>query len=266
MELDALMETVWRRYGYDFRQYARPSLKRRVANIIRGEGLKTISELQDAVLHDAVSMEKLLCGVTVNVTSMFRDPTFFLTFRRKVIPYLATYPFICIWIAGCSTGEEFYSIAIILEEEGLYDRCRIYATDLNEAALHKAKEGIFDTTKMKEYTANYQKAGGERCFSDYYTAAYNSAVFNPSLTKNIVFARHNLVTDASFNEFQVILCRNVIIYFNNTLRDRVHNLLYDSLVRFGFLGLGSNETIKFTQHEKDYEEIEKGEQLYRKIR
>lgn len=266
LEIELLLEGIYRHYGFDFREYARSSLRRRVREAVRAENLKTASELQKKVLRDPECMERFLLTLTVNVTAMFRDPAFFLAFRAKVVPWLKTYPFVRIWHVGCSTGEEVYSMAILLEEEEIYDRCRIYATDINEAVINKAKEGIFPLQMMKEYTENYLKAGGKRSFSNYYTAAYDNVIFRPSLKKNLVFAQHNLSTDASFNEFHCILCRNVMIYFRKPLQDRVHNLLFDSLVRFGTLMLGAKESIQFTPHEKDYEAVDATQKVYRRIR
>jgi chemotaxis protein methyltransferase CheR len=210
-------------------------------------------------------MERLLLDLSVNVTAMFRDPTFYKEFRARVIPLLRTYPFIRIWHAGCSTGEEVFSMAILLEEEGLYDRARLYATDINDVVLQRAKQGIFPLERMQEYTDNYIKAGGTRSFSEYYTAKYDGALFSPSLTRNIVFSQHNLVTDRSFSEFHVIFCRNVLIYFDKTLQNRVHTLFYDSLVTFGVLALGSKESLKFSQYEPCYEKLSPSEKLYRKV-
>ncbi|MBD1839635.1 protein-glutamate O-methyltransferase CheR [Coleofasciculus sp. FACHB-64] len=265
IEIQLLLEGVYRYYGFDFRNYAPASLKRRIWNAIRAEHLSSVSALQERVLHDANAMERFLLGLSVNVTAMFRDPTFYLTFRNKVVPLLRTYPFIRIWCAGCSTGEEVYSIAILLQEEELYHRCRIYATDMNEMVLRKAKSGIFPLHLMQEYTQHYLKAGGIKSFSEYYTAAYDSAIFRASLKENIIFSQHNLAIDGSFNEFNVILCRNVLIYFNPFLQERVHNLLYDSLCRFGILGLGRQESLKTTLYEKHYEELENHEKIYRKL-
>lgn len=264
LEIQLLLEGVYRYYGFDFRNYAIASLKRRIWNIIRAEKLNSVSGLQEKVLHDRQCMDRLLLGLSVNVTSMFRDPSFFMEFRNKVIPLLRTYPFIRIWHAGCSTGEEVYSLAILLYEEGLYHRCRIYGTDINEVALRKAKYGIYPLHLMRDYSQNYFQSGGKQSLSDYYTASYDSAIFRSFLKENIVFSAHNLVTDASFNEFNVILCRNVLIYFNQELQERVHKLLYDSLRIFGILGLGRQETLKMTPCEHDYEELER-ENLYRKI-
>lgn len=266
IEIQLLLEGVFRYYGFDFRNYAPASLKRRIWNAVRAEKINSISGLQERVLHDPACMERLLLALSVNVTAMFRDPSFFRAFRSKVVPLLRTYPFMRIWHAGCSTGEEVYSLAILLQEEGLYNRCRIYATDMNEAVLKKAKAGIFPLKSMQEYTQSHLHAGGKHSFSEYYTAAYDNAIFHSSLRENVVFSQHNLATDGSFNEFNVILCRNVLIYFNKLLQERVHNLFYDSLSRFGILGLGRQETIKFSPHEKDYEELASGEKLYRRIR
>ena len=203
--------------------------------------------------------------LSVSVTSMFRDPNFYKAFRAQVVPLLRTYPFIRVWHAGCSTGEEVYSMAILLQEEGLLDRARIYATDINEAVLRTAKAGIFPLEKMQEYTQNYLRAGGTRSFSEYYTAAYEGALFSPALTANVVFAQHNLVTDRSFSEFTVILCRNVMIYFDRPLQNRVHQLFYESLPMYGILAVGSKESLRFSDVEGCYEEINAREKIYRKV-
>lgn len=265
IEIQLLLEGVYRYYGYDFRNYAFSSLRRRIQNFLRAEGLVSISALQERVLRDRTCLERFLLGLTVNVTSMFRDPSFYLAFRSQVVPLLRTYPFIRIWHAGCSTGQEVYSMAILLHEEELYHRCRIYATDTNESVLQKAKSGIFSLELMQEYTQLYLKAGGKRSFSEYYTAAYGSAIFREFLREKIVFAQHNLATDSSFNEFNVIFCRNVLIYFDRVLQKRVHELFYGSLCSFGILGLGRQESIRFTPYEQSYEEVAKGEKLYRRL-
>lgn len=265
IEIELLLEGMFRYYGFDFRDYALASLRRRIWNTIHSEQLNTVSGLQERVLHDPNCLERFLLGLSVNVTSMFRDPSFYLNFRQKVVPLLRTYPFIRIWLAGCSTGEEVYSMAILLEEEKLYHRCRIYATDMNEIVLRQAKAGIYPLDLMQEYTQNYFQAGGKRSFSEYYTAAYEHAIFRSSLRDNIIFSQHNLATDRSFNEFNVILCRNVLIYFNQSLQERVHKLLYDSLSHFGVLGLGRQESLKFTPHEQQYEALDQREKLYRRI-
>jgi chemotaxis protein methyltransferase CheR len=266
VEVQLLTEGIFRHYGFDFRDYSMPSLKRRIWKRVYAEGLSTISALQERVLHDASCMERLLLDLSINTTAMFRDPSFYLAFRRKVVPILRTYPFVRIWHAGCSTGEEVYSMAILLQEEGLYERCRIYATDINEAVLQKAKDGIFPLSTMQENTSNYQYAGGTGTFSDYYTARYDYAIFRPSLRENVVFAQHNLVTDASFNHFNVIFCRNVLIYFNNDLQDRVQRLFLESMEMFGILGLGKKESIRFTAVADLYDDVDVDERLYRRVR
>ena len=266
VEIELLLEGVYRHYGFDFRAYAYASIRRRLWKRVEAEGLSTISELQARVLHTPDAMERLLLDLSVSVTSMFRDPKFYQVFRDDVVPLLRTYPFIRIWHAGCSTGEEVYSTAILLEEEGLLEKSRIYATDINDAVLQQAKAGIFPLNRMQEYTDNYIRAGGSRSFSEYYTAKYDGALFSPSLTRNVVFSQHNLVTDRSFSEFNVIFCRNVLIYFDKSLQSNVHRLFYDSLVMFGILALGSKESLKFSQYEGCYEKISSLEKLYRKIR
>jgi chemotaxis protein methyltransferase CheR len=266
LEIELLLEGVYRHYGFDFRSYAYASIRRRLWKRVEGEELRTISELAARILHDQDAMERLLLDLSVNVTAMFRDPSFYLEFRERVIPLLRTYPFIRIWHAGCSTGEEVFSMAILLEEEGLYDRARLYATDINDVVLQRARQGIFPLDRMQEYTENYIRAGGKQSFSEYYTAKYDGAIFKPELTRNIVFSQHNLVTDRSFSEFHVIFCRNVLIYFDKTLQNRVHSLFYDSLVMFGILALGSKESLKFSQYEPCYEKLSPTEKLYRKVR
>jgi chemotaxis protein methyltransferase CheR len=265
IEIDLLLEAIHRHYGYDFREYAYASLKRRIYHTMRLEKVPSISTLQSHVLHDRAAMGRFLFQLSVNVTSVFRDPPFFLTFRRVVVPMLKTYPFIRIWHAGCSTGEEVFSMAILLQEEGLYERCRIYATDMDEAVLRQAREGIFPLDAAQTYQANYAASGGQNRLSDYYTSAYGSAIFRSTLKENIVFSQHNLAMDRSFNEFHVILCRNVMIYFAKPLQDRVHNLIYESLSSFGVLGLGSKENLQFTPHEKCFEQLEPGCKLYKRV-
>lgn len=266
LEIALLLEAIYRHYGYEFREYAAASLKRRLHNMLQLENLTTISSLQERILHDPACLGRFLTTLTVNVTALFRDPGFFLTFRNQVVPLLRTYPFVRIWHAGCSTGEEVYSMAILLQEEKIYDRCRIYATDMDEVVLKRAREGIFPLDEMKQYSRNYKNAGGTGALSDYYTGAYGNALFRPSLRDNIIFSQHNLATDSSFNEFHVILCRNVMIYFTRVLQDRVHNLFYDSLSSFGILGLGNKESMQFTPHEMDFEQLEPGVRLFRRTR
>ena len=265
IEIDVLLEAIFRHYGFDFRSYAYSSLKRRLWKRIEAERLRTVSQLQDLVLHDESAMERLLLDLSVSVSAMFRDPNFYAAFRQQVIPMLRTYPFIRIWHAGCSTGEEVYSMAILLEEEGLYDRARVYATDINEVVLNTARDGIYPLDRMQEYTQNYLKAGGKQSFSEYYTARYDHALFGPSLRRNVVFAQHNLVTDRSFSEFNVILCRNVMIYFDRKLQNRVHKLFYESLPVFGILALGNKESLALSEYENRYEAVDSRERIYRKV-
>jgi chemotaxis protein methyltransferase CheR len=264
IELALLTEAIWRRYGLDFRDYAIASLRRRVRLMMREEGTPTITALTSLLLHDPPVMERLLLRLSINVTSMFRDPGFFTSLRKNVVPHLRSYPFVRIWHAGCSTGEEVYSMAILLLEEGIYERCRVYATDMNEVALSKARDGIVPIEAMQDYSTNYLRAGGHGSLSDYYTANYGHAIFRQSLRRNVVFSQHNLVTDGSFNEFNLILCRNVMIYFNEALQDRVHRLLYASLRRYGVLGVGRKESLRGTPHERDYEPLDEPERLFRR--
>jgi chemotaxis protein methyltransferase CheR len=265
LEIELLAEAVFRRYGYDFREYAPSCLKRRLRTLIRAEGLTTVSGLQERVLHDPACLERFLPALLVNATALFRDPGFFLAIRNRVAPLLRTYPFVRIWHAGCSSGEEVYSMAILLEEEGLYDRCRIYATDMSTAALQRAREGVYPLGAVKGCGGNYAAAGGKNALSDYYTLCSGNTVFRSSLKRNVLFSHHNLTMDQSFNEFNVILCRNVLIYFKKSLQQRVHQLLYDSLAPFGVLGLGSSENLQFTPHENKYEPLEPRCKLYRRI-
>ena len=266
LEIELLLEGIYRHYGYDFRSYAFSSLRRRLQKRLAAEGLATFSQLQDRVLHDPEAMDALVHDMSVSVTGMFRDPTFFRALREKVVPILRTYPFVRVWNAGCATGEEVYAMAILLEEEGLYERARIYATDLNADAIEKAKRGIFQLSRMREYTANYQQAGGLRAFSEYYTASYDAALFDPRLRRNVLFAQHNLATDTSFSEFNVILCRNVLIYFERDLKERALKLFSDSLTPFGILCLGRRESLRFLAGEVDYEEFDARERIYRRRR
>lgn len=264
LEVELLTEAVFRHYGMDYRNYAYPSLRRRLWNAARAEGLDTITALTGKVLHDAAAMERLLLALSVSVTAMFRDPTFYAAFRAKVVPLLRSYPFIRVWHAGCATGEEVYSMAILLEEEGLYDRARLYATDMNEAVLQQARKGIFPAGVMAEYARNYAAAGGRGALEDYYVSGYDYAILRQSLRRNVVFAHHNMVTDGSFNEFNVVVCRNVMIYFDASLQERAHELIFGSLRRFGVLCLGRKEALHGTTHEADYEAIDAVERIYRR--
>jgi chemotaxis protein methyltransferase CheR len=266
VEIALLLEGVYRHYGYDFRDYARSSLQRRLRHLMLSHGLPSISDLTEKILHEPLWFDRLLAAFSINVSAMFRDPPFFAALRERLVPILRTYPFVRIWHAGCSTGEEVYSTAILLHEAGLYDRCRIYATDINEGVLRKAQEGIFPLAAMKAYTANYIQAGGAQAFSEYYTADYDRAIFRPWLRRNMVFAQHNLAMDTSFNEVHVVICRNVMIYFNRALQTRVVDLFSASLVRLGFLGLGNKESLKGTPGEAAYDVFDADARLYRKVR
>ncbi|MEI6261087.1 MAG: CheR family methyltransferase [Deltaproteobacteria bacterium] len=266
IEVKLLLDAVYQRYGYDFRNYALSTMKRRILKRMEDESLPTITMLLDRVIRDPAVMARLMMDFSITTSAMFRDPACFKTFREKIISMLRTYPFLRIWLDGCGCGEEVLSMSILLREEGLYDRSRIYVTDMNDAVLEKAKSGIFPIGKMKDYTLNYIGSGGKGVFSDYYTAKYDHARFSPELIKNIVFAQHNLVTDSSFNEFHVIFCRNVMIYFNRELQNRVHVILYQSLIHLGILCLGEKENLHFTPHENDYTEMNDQKCLYRKTR
>ena len=264
IEFDLLLQAIYKKYGYDFRNYSKASIRRRIRRRFSRSGLKTISEMQHKLLNDKQFFEVLLLDLTVNVTEMFRDPSFFKMIRKTVIPELKKQPFIRVWHAGCSSGEEVYSTAILLNEEGLYKNTLIYATDVNEAVLDKAKKGIFSIDRMKDYTRNYRNAGGIASFADYYTARYDHAIMDNSLKKNIVFSDHNLVTDDVFGEMNLIICRNVLIYFSSELQERVFGLFWESLRSGGFLCLGSKETIRFSTYSDDFKNVAEGEKIYRK--
>lgn len=265
IELRLLVEAIYMQYSHDFRDYAPASFKRRVLQAVAQLGLPTVTSLQERVLHDPHMFGRLLQYLTVPVSEMFRDPTYFLALRQQVIPLLRTYPSIKIWIAGCSTGEEVYSMAILLREEGLLSRSIIYATDINPTSLDKARRGIFPLDSVRQYTSSYQKSGGTSSFSDYYTAAYGGALFDKTLVENVTFADHSLATDSVFTETQLISCRNVMIYFNRTLQDRALGLFADSLSHRGFLGLGSKESLDFSSQSGRFEPLCKPERIYRKV-
>lgn len=264
IEFDLLLQAIYQKYGYDFRNYAKATIRRCIRRRLSQSNLQTISEMQHKLLYDKEFFETLLLDLTINVTEMFRDPSFFKTLREIVIPALKKLPFIKVWHAGCASGEEVYSTAILLKEEGLYKTSLIYATDANEVVLDKAKTGVFAIDKMKDYTHNYRKAGGLTSFADYYTARYDHAIMDNSLKKNIVFSNHNLVTDSVFGEMDLIICRNVLIYFNRDLQERVFGLFWESLRPGGFLCLGSKETIRFSSYSDDFENVAESERIYRK--
>ncbi len=265
IELRLLMEAIYLKYSYDFRDYSGASQKRRVHHALHQMDCTSISELQARVLHDPDAFMQLLQYLTIPTSEMFRDPSYFLALREQVVPHLHTYPSLKIWIAGCSTGEEVYSMAIMLKEEGLLERSIIYATDINPQSLDKAKRGVFALERMRAYTASYQMGGGKRAFSDYFTAAYDHALFDRSLIENVSFADHSLATDAVFSETQLVCCRNVLIYFNRKLQERALGLFHESLCHRGFLGLGSKETIDFSAHATSFEALVRPERIYRKV-
>ncbi len=264
IELELFLEAIYQRYGYDFRHYARASARRRARHILTKSGRENLSDLIPLLLRDEGFAQKAVHDFSITVTEMFRDPDFYQAVRQTVMPYLQTYPFIKIWLAGCATGEEVYSLAILLKEEGLYDRATIYATDFNETALKKAAEGIYPLKDVQQYTGNYQKSGGARSFSDYYHAEYNSAIMDASLKTNITFANHNLVTDSVFSEVQVIFCRNVLIYFDRTLQNWALNTLANSLSRGGFLCLGTKETLEFSSVFDQFKTVVFEQRIYQK--
>ncbi len=264
LEISLLLEAVFQKYGYDFRQYSEAHIRRRIMNRMAMAGLDDVSQMQSKVLKDELFASELLQDLSITVTEMFRDSCFYRSLRENVLPVLKTYPFIKIWHAGCASGEEAYSMAIILKEEGLYDRTTIYATDFNQQALNKAKEGIFSNSLMKEYTANYQLSGGKESFSSYYTSSYDNVIMNKSLKKNIVWANHNLVTDSVFAEVNLVLCRNVLIYFDKNLQNKVQKLFYNSLINGGILCLGSKESLRFTEFYEAYTELDKKQRIFKK--
>jgi chemotaxis protein methyltransferase CheR len=264
LELRLLMEAIYTRYSHDFREYSGASQKRRVLHAMQTLGCDSVSALQGLVLHDAQAFAQLLEMLTIPFTEMFREPDFFLALRRQVVPVLHTYPSLKIWVAGCASGEEVYSLAILLHEEGLLERSIIYATDINPAALERARQGIFPLSELQQYTRNYQAAGGTAGFSQYYTAAYDAARFDRELVKRVTFADHSLATDHVFSETQLICCRNVLIYFNRKLQDRAIGLFAQSLCHRGFLGIGSKESLDFSAHADTFEPVALRQRLFRK--
>ena len=265
LEIELLLEAIYRRYAFDFRDYAPASLRRRLWRRAQAEGLFTLTALHERVLHEPACMERLLLDLSVTTTSLFRDPPVWRALREQVVPVLRTHPFLRIWTAGCSTGEETYSMAVLLEEEGLLSRSRIYATDVSESVLARARAGTFALARMDEAAENHRRSGAKRPLSASYTAGYDAVRMRRGLTENVVWGRHNLVSDSSFNEFHLVLCRNVLIYFGRPLQDRVHELIHASLGPFGFLGLGSRESLRFTAREADYEAVDASQHLYRKV-
>jgi chemotaxis protein methyltransferase CheR len=264
IELRLLLEAIYQKYHYDFRNYSVASLKRRLAQARLRFNCPSFSRLQDKVLHDRTMLPVLLGFLTVQVSEMFRDPAYFLCLRNKVVPILKTYPSLKVWVGGCSTGEELYSLAILFREEGLESRTIFYATDINSASLEKAQTGIYELDRIALFTRNHRESGGRSSLSDYYTAAYSGAVFDKSLRERTVFSDHSLVSDSVFAEMQLISCRNVLIYFNRELQDRAIGLFKDSLVRKGFLGLGARESLRFSAHSPDFSDFARNERIYQK--
>lgn len=263
-QYQSLLHVIRITYGYDFTDYASSSVLRRISHFIKQHGIADTAGLEAALVRDALLFEQFLQSLSVTVTEMFRDPNFFISLRKKVVPHLATYPVIRVWVAGCATGEEAYSMAILLSEERLLGRSVIYATDINQASLATAGNGIYGLGAMRRYTENYLKAGGTRDFSNYYHAHHGHAMLDKSLREKIVFSPHNLAVDTCFNEFQLILCRNVLIYFNHKLQNRVITLLHESLSDFGFLGLGDKESLMFSEKKDYFEDIDKRQKIFRK--
>lgn len=264
MELKLLLESIHQKYGYDFRHYAPASLKRTLVHAMNRMGCDTLSALQKKILNDSECFTDLIQSLTISVSEMFRDPSYFLALREKVFPILKTYPSLKIWVAGCSTGEEVYSLAILLEEEGLLKRTILYATDINPRSLEKASRGVFGLKAIRSFTQNYQESGGKHLLSDYYTVASDLVTFNDTLKKNITFTDHSLVTDAVFSETHLISCRNVLIYFDRWLQEKVFGLFHESLCRKGFLGLGAKETIQFSEHAKYFDPFVKKDRIFQK--
>ena len=264
IELQLLVEAIYLKYHYDFRAYARASLKRRLGTAMTRFGCETLSQLQDRILHDPAAFPRLLEYLTVQVSDMFRDPSYFLSLRRVVLPLLRTYPSLKIWVAGCSAGEEVYSLAILLREEGLLARTILYATDINAAALQQAEAGVYSLDRVAGFTENHRRSGARSSLSDYYTAAYGNAVFDKSLKKHIVFSDHSLATDSVFAEVQLVSCRNVMIYFDRELQDRALGLFRDALCRRGFLGIGPRESVRFSSHADAFDELVREDRIYQK--
>jgi len=264
IEIELFLQAIYLKFGYDFKNYGKAHIRRRIRHRMGASGFSSISEMTHRLLYDPFFYQDVLQDLSITVTEMFRDPDFYKALRTEVVPMLKTYPFVKIWHAGCATGEEVYSMAIMLQEEGVLNRSQIYATDFNQIALQKAKSGIYPIEKIKEYTQNYQKSGGKSSFSDYFNALYGSVKLNESLKKNIVFADHNLVTDGVFGEMNLVICRNVLIYFDKDLQNKVLNLFYDSLIPGGFLCLGSKESLRFADKANAFDTITEHEKIYRR--
>ena len=265
LEIELLLEAVFQRYGFDFRNYARASLRRRIRHFLAGTSFDRPSEAIPDLLHDRTLMDSLVYHVSIPVTEMFRDPFVYAAIRKEAVAFLRTFPFIRVWHAGCATGEEVYSLAILLLEEGLYDRTRIYATDFSTTALESARKGIYPVDRIRTYTSNYQKAGGKASFSRYYHSKYESVIMDQALRKNIVFADHNLASDAAFGEMQFIMCRNVLIYFDQELQNRALDLFHESLVYKGLLCLGTKESIRYSSAANRFETVMEQERIFQRV-
>ncbi|HEX4479584.1 MAG TPA: protein-glutamate O-methyltransferase CheR [Rudaea sp.] len=265
IELPLFVEAVYRKYHYDFRDYASASLKRRLRTALPRFGCESLSQLQHRLLYEPNLFNQLLDYLTVQTSEMFRDPEYFLALRTHVVPVLRTYPSLKIWVAGCSTGEEVYSLAILLREEGLLKRSLIYGTDINAHALRKAEAGVYDVDRVALFSQNFQRSGAHSSLSAYYTAAYGNAVFDQTLKKHMVFSDHSLATDSVFAEMQFVSCRNVLIYFNRTLQDRAVGLFSGALCMRGFLGIGAKESLRFSAHYGDFEPVDPENRIYRKV-
>jgi chemotaxis protein methyltransferase CheR len=266
IEIQLFLEAIYRKYGYDFREYSLSHTRRRLEYRRAREGMKNYSEMQHRIIHEPSFFEQVLLDLSINVTEMFRDPWFYKKVRELVIPYLQTYPFVKVWHAGCSAGQEVYSMGILLEEEGMAERTQVYATDFNESILEKARKAIYPMDLIRQYTANYLEAGGKASFSDYYLADYDNVMIKNRLKEKTLFTPHNLATDGVFGEMHIIFCRNVLIYFNRELQDRVFQLFFDSLVPGGFLCLGSKESLRFSCIADKFELVSQREKIYRKKR
>ena len=264
IELRLFIDAIFLKYHYDFRGYAEASLKRRLGSAMSRFDCKTLSQLQDKVLRDPMVFRSVINVLTVQVSEMFRDPEYFLALRTQVVPLLRTYPSLKIWVAGCSAGEEVYSLAILLREEGLLDRSLIYATDINDDALKKAELGVYASERLAVFTENHRKSGGKGPLTEHYTEAYDRAVFDRSLRQNMVFSDHSLATDSVFAEMHLVSCRNVLIYFNRDLQNRAVDLFRESLCRKGFLGIGLRESLHFYSHAHAFKEVARDERIYQK--
>lgn len=264
IEIDLFLEAIFRRYGYDFKNYARASVNRRVRHLLSQSQCRSITEMTERLLYDEAFFTQMALGFSITVTEMFRDPAFYKSLRENVIPFLKTFPYVKVWHAGCASGEEVYSLAILFKEEGLYDKATIYATDYNDTALDRAAKGVYSIDRIKQYSANYISAGGLSTLSDYYYADYDSVIMDSTLRKNVIFANHNLATDGVFSEMHLVFCRNVVIYFNKDLQERAYKLFEESLVFDGFLCLGAKESLEFSKVRDAFVDIDTPFRIFQK--